>query len=206
MLNTPGNAGGGAAFYTPTYYFVNKFKTDASGLPVPNPDNTEVLDPYTQAGYTQYTGNVDPRLDWTVGRNGIPYHDWGVIDHSWVRPDELGAVPYSSGPFHPKKGVIRNAQVGSSHDPGVWFSTGAVSLNINLIRFADVLLMAAEAEAEDAGGSLAKAFALVNRVRARAANTPTVKMIFEQQQPVRRLFKCRCRHLQSGAICNSLCQ
>lgn len=182
MLNTPGNAGGGAAFYTPTYYFVNKFKTDASGLPVANPDNTEVLDTYTQAGYTQYTGSVDPRLDWTIGRSGIPYHDWGLIDHSWVRPDELGAVPYSSGPFHPKKGVIRNSQVGSSHDPGVWFSTGAVSLNINLIRFADVILMAAEAEAED-GGSLTKAFALVNRIRTRAANTPTVKKYLNNSNP-----------------------
>jgi starch-binding outer membrane protein, SusD/RagB family len=181
MLNTP--VGGGAAFYTPTYYFVNKFKTDANGLPVANAENNEVLDPYTQAGYTQYAGNIDPRLDWTIGRDGVPYHDWGVMDHSWVRTDELGAVPYSSGPFHPKKGCIRNSQVAGSHDPGVWFATGAVSLNINLIRFADVLLMAAEAEAEDGAGSLGKAFALVNRVRARAASTPTVKKYIDDSNP-----------------------
>ena len=21
---------------------------------------------------------VDPRLDWVVGRRGVPYHDWGI--------------------------------------------------------------------------------------------------------------------------------
>lgn len=183
MLNTPYNAGGGASFYTPTYYFVNMFKTDANGLPVADAENKQVIDPYEQPGYTQWAGTVDPRLDWTVGRNGVPFLDWGVMDRTWIRADELGSAPYSSGPFHPKKGVIRNSQVASSHDDGVWFTTGAVSLNINLIRFADVLLMAAEAEAEDGGGSLNRAWELVNRVRARAATTPTVKKYIKDSDP-----------------------
>ena len=42
-------------------------------------------------------------------------------------------------------------------------------MNYTIIRFADVLLMAAEAEIE--AGSLAKALEYVNLVRARAANT-----------------------------------
>lgn len=183
MLNTPPNAGGGAGFFTPTYYFTNFFKTTAAGLPVANPQNTQVLDPYGQAGYTLYTGTVDPRLDWTIGRNGIPYLDWGVMDNSWVRSDVGVTAPFSSGPFHPKKGTIWSKQTQGSHDAGVWFTTGGVSLNINLIRFADVLLMAAEAEAEDAGGSLANATTLVNRVRSRAAAMPRVKTYISNANP-----------------------
>ena len=41
-------------------------------------------------------------------------------------------------------------------------------MNFNIIRFADVLLMAAEAEIE--GGSLATALGYINQVRTRAAN------------------------------------
>lgn len=184
MLNTPQNAGGGAGFYTPTYYFTNHFKTTAGGLPVATPQNTEVLDPYGQAGYTEYAGPVDPRLDWTVGRKGIPYHDWGMVDASWIRTDPGVTAPFSSGPYHPKKGTIRSSQTQGARDAGVWFSTGGVSLNINLIRFADVLLMAAEAEAEAAGGSLAKAFEYVNRIRTRAANTGRVKTYANPANPL----------------------
>lgn len=181
MLNTPQNAGGGAGFFTPTYYFVNHFKTTAAGLPLSNRQNTEVLDTYGQAGYTLYAGTVDPRLDWTIGRKGIPYHDWGIVDDAWVRTDGGLTAPFSSGPFHPKKGTIRSSQTQGSHDASVWFTTGGVSLNINLIRFADVLLMAAEAEAE--AGTVAKAFEYVNRVRTRAANTSTVKKYINDANP-----------------------
>ena len=183
MLNTPPNAGGGAGFFTPTYYFTNHFKTTATGVPVGNPQNTEVLDTYGQPGYTLYSGMVDPRLDWTVGRTGIPYLDWGVMDNSWIRTDQGVTAPYSSGPFHPKKGTIRSSQTQGSHDAGVWFTTGGVSLNINLIRFADVLLMAAEAETEDPAGSIAKAWQLVNRVRSRAAGSATVKTYIDDSDP-----------------------
>ena len=185
VLNTPPNAGGGAGFFTPTYYFVNQFKTDANGLPLANPDDKALMDLYGQgsAGYTQYSGNVDPRLDWTVGRNGIPYYDWGVVDHSWVRTDVGGAEPWSSGPFEPKKQTIKQSQVGEAHDGSIWFQSGGVSLNINLIRFSDVLLMAAEAETMDPAGSVQKAWQLVNRVRTRAAATPTVKMYVDNSDP-----------------------
>lgn len=183
MLNTPQNAGGGAGFFTPTYYFVNHYKTTASGLPVANPQSTQVIDPYGQPGFTEYAGPLDPRLDWTIGRKGIPYHDWGMVDDTWIRPDPGVTAPFSSGPYHPKKGTIRNSQVQGSRDAGVWFETGGVSLNINLIRFADVLLMAAEAEAEAAGGSLAKAFEYVNRVRTRAANSAKVKTYINPANP-----------------------
>ncbi len=184
ILNIPPNAGGGAGFFTPTYYFTNHFKTDGAGLPLTNPQNNIVLDPYLQPGLIKYTGAVDPRLDWTIGRNGIPYHDWGVVDNSWVRSDAGSTPPFSSGPFHPKKGTIYNSQVASAHDVNIWFVSGGVSLNVNLIRFSDVLLLAAEAEAEDPAGSINKAWQYVNRVRSRAAGTATVKKYLDNENPL----------------------
>ena len=165
-LNLPATGPGSAGFYCPTYFFTNRFKTDGVGLPVAAPQNTQVLDPAGQAGLTQYAGNVDTRLDWTVGRNQVPYLDWGTYLTSWQRDP-------SAGPFGAKKTCIRQAQVGAYHDASLWFAAGGVSLNINLIRFSDVLLMAAEAEIES-GGSLPNAFALINRVRTRAKNTTVV--------------------------------
>lgn len=159
-LNTTAKFGG-AGFFTPTFYFVNSFKTDAAGLPAANPQNTQLLDPYNQAGYTQYSGNIDPRLDWTVGRQGVPYHDWGLYDNTWARD-------VSAGPFASKKGQIRQSQIAGAHDATIWFNSGGVSLNINLIRFSDVKLLLAEAEIE--AGSLSNALIQINDVRNRAAS------------------------------------
>jgi len=32
--------------------------------------------------YSTYQGTVDPRLDWTVGRRGVPYLDWADPGYS----------------------------------------------------------------------------------------------------------------------------
>lgn len=166
LLNLPATGPGSAGFFCPTYFFTNRFKTDAAGIPVASPQNTQVLDPAGQPGLTQYAGNVDTRLDWTIGRNGVPYLDWGTYITSWQRD-------VSAGPFGAKKTCIRQSQVGTFHDASLWFAAGGVSLNINLIRFSDVILMLAEAEIES-GGSLPTAFNLINRVRNRAKNTTIV--------------------------------
>ena len=40
--------------------------------------------------FTPYTGTLDPRLDWTVGRRGIPYLDWGNHPgNDWIRDQSL---------------------------------------------------------------------------------------------------------------------
>jgi starch-binding outer membrane protein, SusD/RagB family len=168
QLNFPANGGiGGAGFFCPTYYFVNNFKTDANGLPLASPQTTAVMDPAGQAGLTQYAGNVDTRLDWTVGRNGVPFHDWGTYLTSWQRDP-------TAGPFMGKKSVILQSQVGAFHDASIWFSAGGNALNMPLIRFSEVILLLAEAEIEAPGGSLANAFTLINRVRTRAATSAVV--------------------------------
>jgi starch-binding outer membrane protein, SusD/RagB family len=168
LLNTPSaTGGGGAGFFCPTNYFVNHFKTDAAGLPAANPHNTVLMDPFQQAGFTRYSGNVDVRLDWTIGRDGVPYHDWGTYLTTWPRDR-------SAGPYAAKKTMIRQSQVNATHDASIWFIAGGTALNVNLIRFADVILLLAEAEIEAPGGSLVTAFNLINRVRARAANSRVV--------------------------------
>ncbi|HEX3768145.1 MAG TPA: RagB/SusD family nutrient uptake outer membrane protein, partial [Puia sp.] len=98
----------------------------------------------------------------TVGRRGIPYQDWGINPgFVWVRNQA------SAGPYLPIKNVPYKSQIGVYTDKSSW-TPGYTAININLIRFADVLLWAAEAEVEV--GSLANALADVNLVRARAAN------------------------------------
>ena len=180
LLNTPSaTGGGGAGFFTPTYFFANQFKTDAAGLPLANPNNTEVYDPFAQAGYTKYANNVDTRLDWTIGRDGVPFHDWGTYLTSWPRDR-------SAGPYAGKKTMIRQSQVASTHDASIWFVGGGTALNLNLIRFSDCILMLAEAETE--AGSLATAFTLVNRVRTRAQNTRVVTFPATQGTPLTRPY------------------
>lgn len=165
LLNLPATGPGSAGFYCPTFFFTNKFKTDANGLPLANPQNTQILDPAGQpASFTKYSGNVDVRLDWTIGRNNVPYLDWGIYDN-WSRDK-------SAGPFGAKKTCIRQSQVAATHDASVWFVGGGVALNMNIIRFSDVVLMLAEAEAE--AGSLTTASTLLNSVRTRAKNSRIV--------------------------------
>jgi starch-binding outer membrane protein, SusD/RagB family len=179
LLNLPATGPGGAGFFCPTHFFVNKFKTDANGLPVTNPNNTQLLDPAGMAGFTQYTGNVDRRLDWTIGRNGIPYHDWGTFLTSWQRDP-------SAGPFGAKKTCIRQSQVGATHDASIWYSAGGTGLNLNLIRFSDVLLMAAEAEIES--GTLSNAFTYINLVRSRAKTSAAVPTAITKTEPYSAVF------------------
>jgi len=154
-------------FFQPSQNLVNSFRTDAAGLPMPDTyNNTDVTsdEPFTSSdpAFVPYAGTLDPRLDWTVGRRGIPYYDWGPHPgRSWIR-DQVYAGPYS-----PKKHVYQKSEVGGLTNGGS--NHRQTAKNYNIIRFADVLLMAAEAEVEI--GSLDKAREYVNRVRARAANT-----------------------------------
>ncbi|QHT67707.1 RagB/SusD family nutrient uptake outer membrane protein [Rhodocytophaga rosea] len=161
-----GGPGGCCGFHQPSQNLVNAHKTDATGLPM--------LDTFNQADvksdqgvlatqtFEPYQGSLDPRLDWSVGRRGIPHLDWG--NHpgaSWIR-DQVYAGPYS-----PKKNHYYQSDLGKNTDGSSWTS-GLTNININLMRFADVLLMAAEAEVE--AGSLEQARAYVNLIRERAKN------------------------------------
>lgn len=176
-LNYPHNGsandkpGACCGFFQPSQSMVNSFKTDGTtGLPlIDTYNNADVTSDESKASteaFTPYAGTLDPRLDWTVGRRGIPYYDWGLHPgRDWIRKVDYG------GPYSPKKNTYYKADIGSIAGTVGWgFANNA--LNYTPVRFADVLLMAAEAEIEV--GSLEKAREYINLVRARAANSPVL--------------------------------
>jgi len=154
-------------FFQPSQNLVNSFRTSATGLPLVDTYNDVDVtsdEPFTSTdnGFVPYAGTLDPRLDWTVGRRSIPYYDWGVHPgRNWIRDYRYG------GPYSPKKNTYYKADIGTLAGTVGWgFANNA--LNYTPMRFADVLLMAAEAEIEV--GSLATAQTYINRVRTRAGN------------------------------------
>ncbi len=172
VLNFPykggGSPGGCCGFFQPTQEFVNSFRTNADGLPLLDGsyNNDPVLNDQGLAidatNYVLDPGNLDPRLDWSVGRRGIPYLDWGPhTGQDWIRDQSY------AGPFSPKKQVYKKAQEGQFTEVGNWTS-GYTANGYRMIRYADILLLAAECQAQT--GDLAGALANVNLVRARAAN------------------------------------
>ena len=90
---------------------------------------------------------MDPRLDYTVGRDGVPYYDlgwdpaWtttGYLCKKWVQP--LAVIPQNN--------------------------RGQGDLNYEAIRYSEVLLI--QAEALNESGQSAAALAPLNEVRKRA--------------------------------------
>lgn len=176
VLNFPYNGGpaGCCGFNQPSFELVNSFRTVA-GLPILT--STGSLGDYNlganqvktdqgiaaTAAFTPDAGELDPRLDHSAGRRGIPYLDHGKHPGiAWIRDQNYG------GPYAPKKFIWSKAEESSGVDKSSW-TPGYSALNVPLIRFADVLLMAAEVEIE-IGTNLGQARTYVNMVRARAAN------------------------------------
>ena len=165
LLNTTrsdGNVfGSGDDFFLGSQNLVNAFRTDDNGLPYLDGTFNKVN------VTTDYAGNVDPRLDLTVGRIGMPFRGH-LYTEGWCRD-------YSTyGEHSGKKGLIDP----SSPDMVQGFPWGASGLNFCLIRYADILLLKAEALIELATGSnaaedekLVEARNLVNQIRQKAANS-----------------------------------
>ena len=168
-LNFPyGGETGCCGFFQPSFTLANIYKVTADGLPMlgdeffTNPLKTDQGISSDKAYSPDVTTPLDPRIDWTIGRRGVPYLDWGIMPGSnWVRDQG------TAGPYEPLKHLFRKSQVGTLTDGSSW-TNGFTANNYPLIRFADVLLLAAEAEVET--GGLEKAREYVNLVRARAAN------------------------------------
>jgi starch-binding outer membrane protein, SusD/RagB family len=170
ILNFP--SGGPASCcgnFQPSFSFVNAFKTDAvTGLPLPDTyNNTDLKNDeglLSSNAFTPTTATLDSRLDWSVGRRGIPYLDWGLMPgQAWIS-DQAGEGPY----VNIKSVYYQAAQGSTSESYGGWAANQSTSNGYNEIRFADVLLWAAEVEVEI--GSLQKAEDYVNMVRSRAAD------------------------------------
>jgi starch-binding outer membrane protein, SusD/RagB family len=163
--NGPGNCCG---FFQPSFELGNSYRTK-DGLPLLDgsyntPANALKTDMgvQTSAAFTPDAGEVDPRLDHTIGRRGIQFLDWQKHPgFDWIRNQANG------GPYSPKKYSYYKTDKGSLQDNSSW-TPGYTALNVTVMRFADILLMAAEAEVEV--GSLEKAREYVNMIRTRAAN------------------------------------
>ena len=130
---------------------------------IANDQDLQSADPFTP-----HAGPLDPRIDYTVGRRGIDYNGYGThVGQDWIRATDADI----SGPYLPKKNVYQageDANVGT----GAWGQQHS-GINYHIIRYADVLLMAAEAAVEL--NDLPTALNYVNQVRNRAKNSTYVQ-------------------------------
>lgn len=145
-------------FHVASQNMVNAFGTDANGLPKFTSFNDVAL---TDADLTTNGATVDPRLDHTVGIKGHPFKYQPNIpyDHAWER------VPALYGGF----GNMKEQQAADCpcfKKVGPFYGS---SKNIDIIRYADVLLMKAEALIEL--NRQDEALPLINQVRTRAKNS-----------------------------------
>lgn len=165
VLNFPYGGGPGACcgFDNPSQDLANAYKTDANGLPLLGTAFQAGLSVSDPAG--PYVGNLDPRIDISMGRAGVPYLDWGPHPgDSWIRS------PADDGHFSPKKNVYAKSQQGKlSGTETFWASVELDANNVILIRFPDILLWDAECYVMGTTVDLVKAENLVNLIRARAA-------------------------------------
>lgn len=161
--------GGCCGFYQPSFELANSFKVDANGLPLldnsyRNGESVSYRNPSTVKDAVLALNNpisVDPRLDFSIGRYGIPYKDWGTPKNDWIRN------PVNGGIFLPKKHVYSLAEKDAGqvavHDGWAPGST----MNIQYLSLRDCILLYAECLAND--GDLKGAMDLVNQIRTRAA-------------------------------------
>jgi len=157
-LNYPMNVQYGCCgFHVPSNNMVNAFKTDANGLPEFDTfNNTDVV------SSDSYSSNTfDPRLDHTVAIPGHPYKYQTALlyDASWAR------APQSYGPLLSMKETVAYTDPSFTRFPPFMSS----SKDWEIIRYADVLLMKAEALIKM--NQETAALPLINQIRQRAMNS-----------------------------------
>lgn len=152
--------------YQPSMDLVNAFKVDDNGLPLlgingPKYNETNLKNDMGLGPNDEYippVDPIDPRLDWTVARRGIPFMDWGICT-GFARDQANG------GPFELKKRMYPKDLKGIASHGSFARST---ALNTRLIRYAHVLLWRAECAVEENNLEMAKT--LVNQIRKRSSD------------------------------------
>lgn len=155
-----GPVGFGWGAFQPSQDLFNAFQVDSTGLPVLDVDQRETLkndmgvesdDEFQPTDHL-----LDPRVDWTIARRGIPYLDWGIHQgKNWIRSQNDG------GPYMTKKYMHYQANANLATSDG--FKNAR---NFRAYRYAHVLLWRAEVAIEE--NELDYARELVNMVRIRA--------------------------------------
>lgn len=163
--NIPGVTDGGCDFYKPSQNLVNAFRTTAAGLP----------DKTTTTKFVMLSEYADPRLFLTVGMPGTPY---------MFNPNYMMDVT----PTWSRSGGLYGYYVSLKHnvDPdgaylikGKWWGS---PMNRIVLRYADVMLMRAEALAQQ--GKNGEATALVNELRSRAKTSTGMIANYESKYGV----------------------
>ncbi|WP_231424735.1 RagB/SusD family nutrient uptake outer membrane protein [Pedobacter sp. Leaf250] len=187
LLNAPrGPAYSGDGFFQPSQNLVNSYKTDANGLAIPDTYNNANLLTLADG----FATNVDPRLDFTLGRLGVRWKNFatGPYAADWVRE------PATYGNYSNKKALV------SPESPFMvkGFPWGGSALNFTIIRYADVLLWKAEALIELNRHD--EALPLINQIRARARNSKYV-LAWNNTSPTDYAAKYNINTYQPGINC-----
>ena len=158
--NIPGVTDGGCDFYKPSQNLVNAFRTDSEGHPL--------FDTFNDSDYDLEQETADPRLFLTVGMPGLPYefNENYIMDRSstWSRSNGLyGYYVALKQNVDPDCDYIIKGN-------GYWGS----SMNHIVLRYADVLLMRAEALIQLNDGRIDQAMQLINEVRNRARQSTSM--------------------------------
>ena len=154
----------GCDFYKPSINLVNAYRTNSNGLPM--------LDTFADKDYTVGSAEtVDPRLFVTVGVPGTPY----MYNPSFMI-SQTNAWSRSGGTYGYHVSLKQNVDPALT-DVYLFLcdSQWATSMNRIVFRYADVLLMRAEALAQT--GNTTDAIALINQVRERAAGMMTNSVV-----------------------------
>lgn len=167
--NIPGVTDGGCDFYKPSQDLVNAFRTDADGHPL--------LDSFNRTDYDMTSDYADPRLFLTVGMPGTPYmfNKNYMIDRTAVWSRSNGLYGYNISLKH---------NVDPDGDYLVKGSWWGSPMNRIVLRYADVLLMRAEALVQLNQG-IDEAIDIVNRLRNRARQSTAMISDYEALYGVR---------------------
>lgn len=153
--NIPGVTDGGCDFYKPSQNLVNVFHTDDAGLPL--------LETYNNKDFNAATDNADPRLWLTVGVPGFPY----MFNPKYIMA-KTQTWSRSNGLYGYYVSFKHNVDPDSEYlIKGAWWGS---PMNRIVLRYSDVMLMRAEAEAQ-LGINLDEAIGLVNQLRLRSAGS-----------------------------------
>ncbi|MBQ8811328.1 MAG: RagB/SusD family nutrient uptake outer membrane protein [Bacteroidales bacterium] len=179
LLNAPLGPYGGDGFFLPSQDLINAYKTDADGLPLLDGSFQESdYDFITVEGSgatavatnNNIDSNVDPRLDFTVGRPNVRYKTWteAPCAITWVRDN-------SAYGYHCSKRFFVSPESPDIYGAWPW---GASAMNWQTIRYAHVLLWKAEALVEL--GRQAEARPVINQIRNRAKNSAYVTAFVDE--------------------------
>jgi hypothetical protein len=118
----PPRPGGCCGFNQPSQELVNSHRVGANGLPLAegtwnSPAEAVGSDLGLQSGdaFSVDQKPIDPRVDHSIGRRGIPYLDWGPPPGlDWIRSQPNG------GPYSPKKFISYESGLGVENGGSGW--------------------------------------------------------------------------------------